>query len=264
MIVHHASTYVALVQHLERLLWATRYRDILPAIKTVDYLIKDLGFENAAVHLPALERIRHHIQGDPLNPKNFNYDANLDSNTLNYLRNVVQAIYANLDKEAHARRMGVLDSSAASARLRHFQTIPLTAAQVHLLRETLGDLETGHYSSAIVMAWNFTYDCIRQWVFNNRLGPFNQWLRDHYHRDEIGSYDDFYLRDAPHERLVLDVYRETNIVDGTTHDHLCQALRFRHNYAHPDFKQPSIHKANAHIENLLDVLAGEPFRIGRS
>lgn len=233
MIVHHASTYVALVQSLERLNWATKNRDIIGAIRQVDYLLKELGFEHAAVHLPELERIRHHIQGDPLNPKNFNYDANLDQNTLNYLRNVVQAIYTNLNKEAHERRLGVLDAAAASQWLRQFGTKTLTDSQGHLLQEALADLETGQFSSAMVMAWNFTYDCIRQWVFNNRLMPFNQRLRDHYHKGEIGSDDDFYLKDSPTERLVLDVCREANIIDGATHDHLCQYLRFRNNYAHP-------------------------------
>ena len=64
------------------------------------------------------------------------------------------------------------------------------------------------------MGWNLAYDCIRDWLFSNHRANFNASLVATYQRkgqpkyEPIASYDDFFSKDAPAEREVLDTAKD--------------------------------------------------------
>lgn len=141
----------------------------------------------------------------------------------------------------------------------------LTLIQQHLLEETIRCIEVEAYRSALVMGWSLAYDYVRQWVFDNKLADFNTYLGMMYPKKSlVSAYDDFFASDRPvSEYEFLDVLRgpqsQPNIVRDKIIDDLVHHLRERNNYAHPQFTAPSANKANAYIEQLLDVICASPF-----
>ena len=62
------------------------------------------------------------------------------------------------------------------------------------------------------------------------------------------------------ESTVLETMKEAGLLAGAIHDRLCHYLRERNNFAHPNFRKPSEHKASAYIDDLLDLIADYPFK----
>jgi hypothetical protein len=60
------------------------------------------------------------------------------------------------------------------------------------------------------MGWNFAYDVIRQWVFDNHVAEFNQALATYQHKGKaryspIQVYEDIFKGD-PGEHTVIDTF----------------------------------------------------------
>lgn len=179
----------------------------------------------------------------------------------------MSTIRQTLEGEAIKQKTIVLDLDGVSARLRKVGTeIPFTTAQINLLNETTLDIECGAYRSAVVMAWNFAYDYIRQWLFDNKLVEFNSYLTANYLDkvkdpvfDPINDYADFFKRDAPGEKVVLKSMFKASIIGEVVYEQLSHYLRQRNDYAHSNSKALSRDQANAYIEHLLTIIAEPPF-----
>jgi hypothetical protein len=174
-------------------------------------------------------------------------------------------IRATLDSEIATMQASAIHTDAVSNRLRTL-SLKLNDTQQHLISEMIACLESGAFRSAVVMGWNFAYDFMRQWVFDHHLQNFNRFLIGHFVDrngnslyEPIINYEDFYSG-RPGEWTVIDTWHLAGTIDGKTRDHLRQCLRKRNDYAHPSFKQPSVHQANAYIEDLIDTISADPFK----
>ena len=178
----------------------------------------------------------------------------------------IGAIRNALILEANGKPLLLLDTAGVSARLRALDAPTLKPAQKLLLDETVACIECGSYHAATVMGWNLAYDFIRDWIFSKHLASFNTSLVATYQRrgqpkyDPISSYDDFFSKDAPSEREVLDTAKDCGAIGGAVHDHLCQYLRHRNDSAHPTDKVLTRDQTNAYIENLIELITRPPFK----
>jgi hypothetical protein len=178
------------------------------------------------------------------------------------LLRIMKPIVETITKEAEKRLTIVLSTDLLTVRLRDLEN-KLNDSQKRLLEETARCLECGAYRSGAVMGWNVAYDYIRQWVFDNKLGDFNNALTSNYMKkgqplyQAIKDYDDF--EDGPQEKIVLETCFIANIFGGKIHDELRQHLRTRNTYAHPTDKVPSANTVNGYIEHLVDIITRKPF-----
>lgn len=184
-----------------------------------------------------------------------------------HLKSCVKAIANSLSHESEGCRLVRLQADVVPTGFRDLgTTVNLTETQSRLQDETIHCLEVSAYRSAAVMGWNLAYDFIRQWVFDNALGTFQNYLGAMYsQKSPISDYADFWTADRPlSEFEFLRVCRgpggQQNILRDKLIDDLVHYLRQRNNYAHPNFIQPSANKTNAYIEHLIDAITGSPFR----
>ncbi len=176
---------------------------------------------------------------------------------------------AAVKAEAEKRQTIALETSEVSQRLRDLPLLlpgsnVLTDAQQQLMVEAIRCIECGAYRAAAVMGWNLAYDYMRQWVVdNNKLGDLNNGLtRVAHNRKQIVSYEDFFDKDAPSERNMIDAMAHQDsgpLIGGELHDHLKQYLRYRNKYAHASEKPASAFKTNSYIEHLIDIITAAPF-----
>ena len=183
------------------------------------------------------------------------------------LRSVVECVHDTVRSQAQDRRLVHLQVGAVSQKLQDLaKTHPLNVRQTYLFQETSRCLETGAFRSAIVMGWNLLYDMIRQWVFadKTKLGAFNGELAKIQDKSgkpkyiAIADYTDFFDKDAPGEKVVLDVCKDANLIGGNLYDDLRGYLRQRNTYAHATDSQPTVNQANAFLDHLVDVIAKLP------
>jgi hypothetical protein len=183
------------------------------------------------------------------------------------LQHTVQALRNSLDAEAVPRMTIDIDTNGVPPGLRALSAWPLSDAQRLLLDETIRCIECGAYRSAVVMGWNLAYDYIRRWTYINRLADFNVSLvANHTVKstgapkfEPIDTYEDFFAKSAPSEGTVLQTMKGANIIGGEVYDHLTQHLRYRNNYAHPNFKSLTRTQANARVEDLVAIISDSPF-----
>jgi hypothetical protein len=201
------------------------------------------------------ERLRKHAKGDSVDD-------------INELKNIAHAILESLLEETGKKQIVVLAKTSISSRLRRLAR--LTLIQRHLVTETVRCMETGSYRAAVVMGWSLAYDRVRYWAWENakRRASFNRSLKTHTTRagspvypKGIRKYEDFFtIKPALSEWSVLETMKDAGLISGVVHDRLCHYLRERNNFAHPNFRKPSQHKASAYIEDLLDLIADPPFQ----
>lgn len=164
------------------------------------------------------------------------------------LKVIAQTVIAALRHETSQQYVITLDPSAITESLKKIPDgLPqLTDSQLHLVSETIRCLESGAYRAAIVMAWNFAFDYVRDWSFKNHLPVFNQTLTTKYLTKRGGQqqavyapiqqYSDFWENNPyPGERVVIDTCNDANIITGKAYDSLVVYLRRRNDYAHPNF-----------------------------
>jgi hypothetical protein len=180
---------------------------------------------------------------------------------------LVRGVNQAISDEAGDVRLLPLDSGGVSERLRSLPAqLALSPIQTTLQVEAVRCLECGAYRAAMVMAWNLAFDYIRQWIFDLHLTVFNNTLTSSYTKrngkpqyEAVSSYNDFFTKSAPAERIILDVANDGNLIGGELYDHLCQYLRYRNNYAHPNFKVITRDQTNAAIEHLIDIIHDRHF-----
>jgi hypothetical protein len=177
------------------------------------------------------------------------------------LQSIVDCIHDTVKSQAQERRLILLQSSSVSAKLRELaKQGTLNTRQTYLFDETVSNLETGAYRSAVVMGWNLAYDIIRQWVFDDatRRAAFNTELAKIVDKsgkprfDPVSNYPDFYDLG---EKILLDVCKGANLIGGNLYDDLRGYLRQRNNYAHASDSHPTVNQANALIDHLVDAIA---------
>lgn len=177
------------------------------------------------------------------------------------LQTIVNCIHDTVKSQAQERRLILLQSSDVSAKLRGLaKQGTLNTLQTYLFEETVSNLETGAYRSAVVMGWNLAYDIIRQWVFDNdkHRAEFNTELAKIVDRsgkqkfDPVSNYPDFYDLG---EKIFLDVCKGANLIGGNLYDDLRSYLRQRNDYAHASDSHPTVNQANALIDHLVDAIA---------
>ena len=183
------------------------------------------------------------------------------------LRAVIECVHDTVRSQAQERRLVHLHVGAVSQKLQDLaKTRPFNVRQTYLLQETSRCLETGANRSAIVMGWNLAYDIIRQWMFDDKtkLATFNGELAKILDKAgkpryiSISDYTDFFDKDAPGEKVVLDVCKDSNFIGGNLYDDLRGYLRQRNTYAHATDFQPTVNQSNAFLDHLVDVIAKLP------
>ena len=244
-------------------------KDVEQAGKTIDRVFEVLESLDLP-HTTGTARQLQRFQSDTMRkytPKN-----SLASGPQLELATIARTIIESLHHETSDKIVIVLDSSAVAESLKKLpeRLQFLTEAQTQLRQEVIRCLECGTFRAAIVMAWNFSFDYVRHWVFSNHLVSFNKTLTTTYMTkrggqqapvyDKIIEYPDFWeARPAPGERIVLDTCESANIITVKAYDSLCEFLRRRNDYAHPNFKSPDVDLTKGYIAELLSVITSDPF-----
>ena len=132
------------------------------------------------------------------------------------------------------------------------------------MNEVIRCIECGAYRAAAVMGWNLAYDYMRTWILdNNKQSDQNKGLAKVCPgKSLITEYGDFFPRDAPSERHIIDAMFHKDagpIIGGKLHDRLLQYLYDRNDYAHATGKAASAAKTNAYVEHLIDIILAVPF-----
>ena len=180
------------------------------------------------------------------------------------IRGLARAINSSLYHEVGKRTLIEINTSGVLPELNNLQG--LNDSQTQLRDETVLCIERGAYRAAIVMGWNLVYDYIRQWMFDNDIDEFNKHLLSGYTKNngdprfkEIKEYEDFFS--GPGEYIVLDVCEAAGFWGAKISKELHHYLTRRNKFAHPSGLSPSREQANEYIKNLLDILAGKPFKM---
>ncbi|MDP3221073.1 MAG: hypothetical protein Q8S73_43720 [Deltaproteobacteria bacterium] len=177
------------------------------------------------------------------------------------LRTIVDCIHDTVQTQAKEQRLVLLQPSSVSAKLRQLASRgSLNTCQTYLFDETVSNLETGAYRSAVVMGWNLAYDIIRQWVFDGpaRLASFNAELVKIVDKNGKPKFDQVVEYSQFHdigEKVVLDVCKGAGVFGGNLYDDLRLHLRQRNAYAHASDMHPTMSQANALIDHLVDAVA---------
>jgi hypothetical protein len=165
--------------------------------------------------------------------------------------------------EVSSKYVLLLPEGVVTPSLAVFSRMPqLLYDQSALVAEVEICIHAGAYRSAIVTTWNVFYDYVRQWVFNNKLAEFNAGWATRYKppKPPIAQYTDFFkpTNDAPSERTFLDLCKGPAL--GTTvTTPMIRLLDERNQYAHPNFKTPTLNQANRFVEDCATILDHTPF-----
>ena len=112
---------------------------------------------------------------------------------------------------------------------------------------------------AIVVAWALCYDIVRQWVCNegSRLDAFNAQIKHAPLNDNTALF-------AMGERRVLDACKNAQEAlknfNVNTHHELVGLLNDRNRFAHANFSEATINRANVFVEKMVETVTGPPFR----
>ena len=252
------STYLSLGKHLHSLCKPENSTGMLYAEDAAHLpeLLQECGFRSAHATAKELDSLARNVS------KSLELIPNLTATSIELqtaARQVCNVVYQDAKQTQTIR----LKTSDVSGRLRELtNTLNLTDTQKTLLAETVRCIECEAYRAGVVMGWNLAYDYIRKWVFDKHLPAFNNVLTSRFngeHPNDIVEYQEFFTRKALPEFRVLYVCKEANIFGGNLHDDLCQYLRLRNNYAHPNFTTPTVYTTNAYIEHLINIISSSPF-----
>jgi hypothetical protein len=252
----NAEVYMSLGFHLRALLYTentecrwviVHINETITKLDMLNFTYPRNGFD--AMRKPLEEAIRIHGE-----------TTKTPASEAGKLHIIVSSIKDTVMSQAQERRLVLLQSTSVSSKLRKLaEEGTLNERQIYLFEETVVNLETGAYRSAVVMGWNLAYDIVRQWVFEDpaRLASFNAELAKITVRagrakfDPVVNYQDFY---DIGEKTVLDVCRDASLIAGNLYDDLRQHLRQRNAYAHASDSHPTVHQANGLIDHLVDAV----------
>ena len=187
------------------------------------------------------------------------------------IRKIWLAVEESLNSEASKIKIVYKNPQTVNSKIRYIgRRIVLNDIQKSLLKETIYCLETKANRAAIVLGWNFAFDYMRNWVYNNKLGSFNIMLRKVYRtkpsssgstqplHKTIKEYSDFYSG-SPSERVTIDTFFHCKLINGKLRDKLREHLRTRNNYAHATQLDPTTEQANSFVSDLCDIISSRPF-----
>lgn len=178
------------------------------------------------------------------------------------VRQYAEATMATLLTESAARKTLAVQESVVSETIRRMRDRDLQPHQKAALEDTIRCLECGAFRPAIVMGWNFVYDLIRWWVFDDedRLKDFNDVYRPRNNSTEITDYADLF---GVKESLFLQYCRlaQGSLTGFTekTERTLVNLLDERNSCAHSNYRMASAGKAQAYVEKVIDVYNDPPF-----
>jgi hypothetical protein len=178
------------------------------------------------------------------------------------VRQYAETTLATLMTESAARKTFATQESALSETILRMRRQDLQPHQRAALEDTIRCLECGAFRSAIVMGWNFVYDLIRYWVFDDRdrLDAFNLAYGPRNNGEQITEYGQlFYVKENSFLqccRIAQDAL--TGFTDKTERT-LVNLLDERNSYAHSNYRTASAAKAQAYVEKLIDVYSDRPF-----
>ncbi len=187
------------------------------------------------------------------------------------IRKIWLAVEESLNSEAGKIKIIHKNPHAVNSKIRYIdRKLPLNPVQKALLKETKLCLETQANRAAIVMGWNFAFDYMRNWVYENKLRSFNIMLRKEYRTkpnssgstkplyETIKEYHDFYSGSLS-ERVIIDTFFHCKLINGKLRDKLREHLRTRNNYAHATQLDPTTEQANSFVSDLCDIISSSPF-----
>lgn len=145
----------------------------------------------------------------------------------------------------------LLDTQRASKKLQDLAKNPelkLNALQLHLHDEALRCFASGAYRSAAVMGWNFAFDCIRRWVWDDPD-------RQRRFKEKLGSSATTYAQlCGERESAVLDAMEKAKLIDSFRKKRLTRFLEERNSYAHAEECVPSRMQVQHYLEDVVDLL----------
>ncbi|HAH48399.1 hypothetical protein [Gimesia sp.] len=253
---NNLEDFLTLGQHLYILRTSNNVELLLEEIPSFLQKLKDCCLKrsiSAAQSIREIDQLRH--KGGRI--------LRLDAERL---RACVDTLLVVIYEEARERKLIEIKAGYVLEELRQLPTqIQLTQAQDRLFDETIFCIERGAWRAAIVMGWNFAYDYIRQWVFDNRLADFNNSLTTKYkikagdsRYKAIVNYEDFF-NGNPDERTVINTCFLANIIGGKVRDELWQHLRRRNSVAHANSRFPIQEQACSFIRDLIELISESPF-----
>jgi hypothetical protein len=256
-----AHDYVILGRQLERLGFATgtieSLDELRSSLRVATDQLKRLGFhksEAAARRLIIFRRQLDELEGKLPRP--------LEPETIRELRGAVFAVFEVLNAETMEQHIAILDRSSVSELLRTTEHRLKHPVMKIIAQEAIKNLESEATRSALVMAWNLTYEYIRQWIYVDsiRRGAFNAALVKRVKKgatiySALTEYEDMYDLG---EHFVLTVGNEAVLADGKKllpdrkYNELIQELAHRNNFAHPNAREASVVFVKGYVEGLIN------------
>lgn len=248
-----------LIQHLRRG-YQLQHIDVCRTIDVLLKELKDLGFEHSLDVSKTLKSIRSQLGKDELELKT------LDGSTAKTLADVMEPLKDSIMSEAIQRQTLWLNTEDVSDQLRSLNS--LNDTQGYLRDETVLCLECRAYRAAMVMGWNLVFDILRQWIYDdeeNRRPAFNNVLTSkqktkNQKYQAVSDYEDFWHQGIS-ENSVIQWACEAKLLGNKVKRLLEVKLDLRNDYAHPNFKNPTVYQANAYIEELVSIIQDAPFKI---
>jgi len=256
------SKLIELGELLERLK-SPRLRPALGVTFLIDRFIitlKDLGFNHTSESASALNELK---------PIKYDHDdpyKHVNEESARVMQQLVTPIEKSLKYEAGQIEIITVDRDPVLSQLKSFhEAFPLTDLQTSLRSELIYCMSVGALKASMILAWNFGFDYIRQWVFDNHLSTFNAFLTSKYldrktskpKYESIVDYEDFFLG-SPGERTFLEVTEYSGILGRKKIDLLKALLHRRNDCAHPSFHNPSIDQVNAYTKDILNIISTSP------
>jgi hypothetical protein len=176
------------------------------------------------------------------------------------LEQIARTVYAVLSHEASQLTLIATDHvpPAELVNLEAKLGRQLEPHQKALQRDAITCLKAHLARPAIVMAWALGYDIVRWWVHSDgpRLAAFNA----QYKPSTIDKYEDLF---DVGERTFLDTCKNARNAlkdfNENTHHALVHSLNERNRFAHANFSEATVNRANAFVEKVVETVTGPPF-----
>ncbi|MGK7885269.1 MAG: hypothetical protein AB4057_11675 [Crocosphaera sp.] len=238
-------------------------KETLESIELLEELFKDLELSDSLSILSSLKPLR--IKLDEIIEKAPSSGSGLLSSLSHHtfeLTNKIDVIIKGLDNELSKQTYIITDEfPKALKNITDFYI--LEDYQKALLDDCILTLKCRIWKSAIVVSWNFGFDIVRKWIFDNEvnLDKFNKNLLD-LRKKKVDKYSDFF---GVHDKIILQSCfpskdkSDRRILDEKTYTKLLYLLDSRNNYAHANYDLVSEHTAKDYIIQFIKIITEPPF-----
>ena len=260
-----ASDYVQLgrsLATLQRPDHPLTYREAFSLIDELAQRLDKCAFTAAGGAALTLVSFRDSLVRGHLIRLGLTQESEMNESSCAQVRQYAEATTGALLNESVARSTLELQESVVSETILEMRDRDLQAHQRAALEDTIRCLECGAFRPAIVMGWNFVYDLIRWWVFDDedRLTAFNGEYRQRNNGNEVTEYADlFNLKESSFLQYCRIAQGSLKDFTDKTERTLVSLLDERNSYAHLNYRQASAGKAQAYVEKVIDVYNDPPF-----